>query len=271
MDIVVKKVNDFFNSYIAIIVLSVIGTIFAILELVAFFCFDLEINGIDLNTSKEDSALMIMTIFAVALSLVSLYLGFFVGIANTRGSKYASYLSFSIMIIAIILDTMAGLWLVVIELGIAIPIVIYRKNFWIQERYKEEKFNLKNMWPWLVMVGLGSIILFYGIVALWGKEIYSTSLYPGQDGSNSERSYVWYLDATVAVLGTLGNFCILFRWRLAYFWWTLSKFPLIICFVANGNYVQIFQQVIFILIDLGTVLAMTHQQREHKREKGILK
>ncbi len=266
MDTFVKKVNDFFNSYKAIVILSGIGTIFAIIELVSFFFFGMEINGISFIDAKENTILLVLTLFLVILSLVSLYLGFFVGIANTRGSKYASELTFAIVIIAMILDTFAGLWLVVIELSIAMALAFYRKGFWAKERYKEEKFKLSRMWPLVVLVGIASFVLFFGIVALWGEELYSLSLYPGEVGSNAERPYVWYLDATVGVMGVLGNVCIIFRWRLAYLWWTIAKAPLIICFAVNGNLIQIFQQAIFIIIDIGTVLAMTHQQKIHKEE-----
>lgn len=265
--VLAEKSNDFFNSMKAIMLLSIIGTIFAIIELISFFCFGMEINGISFEESKENIRLLALTIILVILSLCSLYLGFFVGIANTRGASYSSYLSFSIVVITIILDCYAGLWLMVIELGIAIPIIIYRKGFWASEKYKQEKFQLKNCWQYLFIVGIFSIILFFGIVIIWGEEIYSWSLYPGEIGSNANRSFVWYFDATVAVFGTLGNLSFLFRWRIAYLWWTIAKLPLIINCAVNGNLIQIFQQFIFLLLDLGTVLAITHQQKIHRELK----
>lgn len=265
-----EKTNTFFGTWKAIIILACIGTFFAILEIVLFFTGNIDINGLNFYNELGDvvnGAQLAVTIIAVVGSMISLYLGFFVGVANTRGSWYASYLSIAIMLLAIFLDVLAGLWLVVVELGIAIPVAYYRKNFWNKERYKEEKFKLSNFWPWLVLVAICSFILFFGIVALWGEKIYNTSLFSFMPPSNANRSYTWWLDATVATMGTMGNFCILFRWRLSYLWWTISKLPLITLFFVNGNYVQISQQFIFIAIDIGTVLAMTHQQKIHREKK----
>ncbi len=269
MDGFIKKINDFFNSHTAIIIFSIIGTIFAIVELISFFGLGMEINGVSFNEAKEDISLLILTLSLDGLALISLFLGFFVGIANTRGSIYATPLSIAIMVIMIILDAFAGLWLVALQLSISIPIVIYRKGFWAKEKYKNEKYLLKNKWPLILTIGLISVIFFFGIVILWGEQLYSFSLYPNQVGSNSQRSYVWYLDATVAAMGILGNVCLVFRWRIAYLWWTIAKIPLIICFAVNGNLVQISQQLIFFVIDMGTVLAMTYQQKLQKNEITI--
>lgn len=266
MDTVVKKVNDFFETKYSIIILSAIGTIFAVLELVLFFTGEMEINGVTFTDDLSGAKLWV-TLFAVFLSLATLYFGFFIGIANTTGSKYASQLGLIGMSMTIILDVLAGLWLVVLELGIAIPMLFFRRNFWNNEKYKEEKYSLKKMWPWIVVVGISSAAFFYGIVLLWGEQIYNTSILPFMPPSNSDRSYVWYMDASVATLGIMGNFCIIFRWRSAYIWWTAAKLPLIIAFFANGNLIQIFQQLMWLCIDMGTVLAFTHQQREHKRTK----
>lgn len=262
-----EKTNDFFNSFKVIIILSLIGTLFAVLELVLFFTGNASINGLPWDTSTS-TVQLVVTVFAVILSMVSLYLGFFVGVANTRKSWYASYLSIAIMIIAIIVDVMSGFWLVTIELGIAIPMVMYRRNFWNNERYKEDKFQLNVMWPYLLLVFFGSCVLFYGLVGLWGDEIYSTSLFPFMPPANEGDTWKYYFDATVAVLGTMGNFCIIFRWRLSYIWWTISKFFLITLFFTVSGYVQISQQVIFIFIDMGTVLAMTHQKKLHDEQKS---
>lgn len=266
MDTIVRKVNDFYNTYYAVLLFSAIGTVFAVLELWLFFTNQMNINN--LYFSECDTTIkLVTTLSAVALSLVSLYFGFFIGIAITRGSKCATQLSLVGMALAIVLDVLAGLWLVCLEFAIIIPLVIVRKFFWDRELYKEEKYQFKHMWPYLLAVGISAIVLFYGVILTLGPIIYSWSVLPWMPAANADTPYVWYMDATVAWLGVLGAFCLFFRWRQAYFWYTIAKVPLIIAFAANGLLVQISQQVIWFLIDMGTVLALTHQQSEHKKEK----
>ncbi len=261
----VKKVNDFFNSYKAIAILSSVGVVFAIVELVSFFFLGMEINGISFIESQENVELLLLTLFAVTLSLVSLFLGFFIGVANARGSKWAPNLAIISIIISLIINVMAGLWLVVMELSVVLPITFIRRSCWKREIYKDEKYSIERLWPFLLAIGICSGILFFSVVSIWGREIYSFSVYPDTVGSNADRKYIWYLDATVATLGIMGNFSFIFRWRTSYVWWTMSKLPYITCMVANGNLIQVFQMLVWIVVDMGTVLAMTHQLRERRQ------
>ncbi len=263
----VKRVNDFFNSYKAIAILSSIGVFFAIVELVAFFFFGMKINGVSFVESQENVSLLLMTLFAVTLSLISLFLGFFIGVANARGSKWAPNLAIVSIMISIVINILAGLWLVVMELSVVLPITFVRRSAWRKEIYKNEKFNIERLWPFLLGVGIFAALFFFSVVSLWGQEIYSFSVYPNTIGQNANRKYIWYLDAIVATLGIMGNFSFIFRWRTSYVWWTMSKLPYITCLISNGNLIQVFQMIIWIIVDMGTVLAMTHQLRERREMK----
>lgn len=265
MDTIVKKVNDFFHSYKAITILCSIGTVVGILELIAFFFLGMEINGVSVEQAGENIVLLLFTVFIVALALGNLFLGFLLGVLNARGSRHAANLSMAYIFMNILLNMFAGLWLVTLELLIVLPLTFYRGKFWAAEKYKNDKYTFKNYWWLVLLTAILSAILFFGLVGFFGHEIYSFTILPGQEnGSNADRAYVWYLDAVVATLGVMGNVCFIFRWRLAYVWWTMSKLPIMICFAANGNIVQIFQMMIWIVVDMGTVLAMTYQLRERK-------
>lgn len=268
MDTIVRKVNDFYKTKYAVIIFSIIGTFFGVIEIVMFFTGALEINGTSFGDETSQAQLW-TTLFAFGLSLFSLYFGFYIGIANTNKSPYASYYSAIGTAVAMIMDVLAGLWLISIELLITIPIIMYRKNFWNKERYKEEKFQFKNMWPWVLLTAIIGMIIFYGMVFLWHDQIYGYSILPWMEAPNADPKFAWkwYFDASVAWMGILGSFCFVFRWRQAYFWWTVCKVPQTILFITAGLYVQATQQVIWLLIDMGTVLALTHQISLHKKEK----
>lgn len=266
MENLTKRMNNFFESKTSIWILAGIGTIIAFMQLLAFFQFGMEINGISFDESKDDLRLLSITLSMVSLSLISLYVGFAVSIADTRGNKWATYLGLILYFLAIVIDCFAGLWMTVMELAFVMPILIYRKGFWEKERYKEDKFQFKNLWPITLVTLAISLIFFYLIVILWGDIIYHWSLYPGEIGSNYEREWFWYVDAFVSSVGVVANVCIIFRWRIAYLFWTIGKFPLFILYGMNGQYVQIFQSLVWLIVDSLTVLALTHQQSEHKKE-----
>lgn len=268
MENITAKVHEFFESKWSMITFSIVGTVFAIVEIVLFSLGIIEINGITIGDGNPINNWQIfVTTFSVTMSLFSLYFGFYVSVLNTRKSKNASLYAIVNMILFLIIDLMAGLWLVVFEYSFAIILMMFRNGFWERESYKKEKYNLKNMWWVLVITGLGAAALYFGLVLLAGESIYNNSLFPGMPPSNEQREWVWYLDALTAILGTMGSICMFFRWRLAYFFWTIITIPIVPALFVNGNYIQIFELVIWVFIDIATVLAITHQQKEYIKKK----
>lgn len=269
MDKISERMNNFFESKWSMIIFSIIGFFIAILELSLFFGGIIEINGISLSNTADISFFQKwFTFFVVVIALVSLVLGFLSSVLNTRNSKYAWLIALVSLLISLFLDLMAGLWMVVIEYSIAIVLVLFRKGFWLRQSYKEEKYQLKNMWWLLIVVAIVMSLIFFGIVGFFGKEVYSWH-FPGMEAPNKGKEWVWWFDAITAVLGVLGAVSLFFRWRIAFVFWSIVIIPIIPIFFINGNYIQIFQMILWFIIDFGVALAMTHQQKEYVSKEKV--
>lgn len=269
MDKIVKKTNDFFESKWAMIIFSIIGILIAIIEITLFLTGVIEINGIEFGSGNEVTSFQKnFTALIVALALISLFLGFWSSVENTRRSNHAWLVALLSLILSLFLDIMAGLWMVTIEYTVAIILVLIRRGFWKSERYKEEKFALKNLWWLLVVVGIVSSVFFFSLVGFWGEEIYSLH-FPGMVAPNKDMEWIWWLDAFTAALGVLGALSMLFRWRIAFLFWGIVVFPIMPAFFVNGNYIQIFQMLLWFIIDMAVVLAMTHQQKEYVNKDNV--
>lgn len=260
-----EKVDNFFNSMYSIISLSVLGGIIAIIELVLFFTGAIDINGIswesDIKTVK-----LIITMFAVVISLTSLYLGFITGIADVRNSKWASHLTVALLTLSITVDILAGLWLVVFQLAICIGIIFYRKKFWLEGKYKLEENRFKNRWPLFVGSAALLIVTFYPLAWFGGDTLYGFTILPGQEAVNEGKRIIYMCDATAAICGILGNIACVFRWRMAHIVWSIGKIPTIYMFASTGNLVPIFQQLIWLAMDMASILAITHQREEYIKD-----
>lgn len=260
MNSITKKVNDFYDSKWSIIIFSIVGTVFAFIEILLFAFNVININGVWENTATQEE--LIGTSIAVGLALFSLYYGFWVSVANTRKSSYAWFLALISMIVFLITDLMAGLWMVTIEYTFAICLIIYRRSFWAKEKYKLEQNQLKNKWWLLVLVGVIAGTIYFTLVGVWGEQIYSHGAF-GMPAANKDDKWVWYLDAITATLGSMGTLAMLFRWRIAYVIWAIVSILIVPPFIKVGNYVQIFQILMWTVIDVLTVLALTHQQKDY--------
>lgn len=252
------NVNKFYSSTRSIYIFCGIATIVGLVQLLAFALGWLEVNG-TVNEPGYAAMEKFWAWFAIIISVINCYVSFYMCILNSRGNSSFLWWAVGMNVLTFIVNAMAGMWLLNIQILIVLPLVFVRYYAWENGWYEKESLKIKNSWWWLYLIGILVFIMFILIVVLWGEQIYSGTVNEGQ-------KMLWYFDAISAALQVFANMLLIFKVRQAYLWMEISKIPFIALYVHSGNIVPTIQQVIYFTMDCATVLAWTSQLKEKNSE-----
>ncbi len=282
--LIMNKVNWFYGTFYSVILFCGIATLFGVFSIVQYAWMGGSINGttIEMNVVGRQ----ILAWFTIFLSLISIYVGFISSILVARGKASFVFWMTTMNALLVVTNGLAGLWLLNIQIIICFPLLAIRYHVWKYELYEQEKYSFKNI-GWIVyVIAIGFTIAFFGIVGLWGEEIYSVSTNPEMninlagtvqeiggievDYSDIEvHQYLWYLDALTASLGMAGNLAAVFKWRHNYLWMSIQKVPQIWLLSIGHNWVPIVQVLIWFTLDMSTILTWTAQSLDSKNKKML--
>ncbi len=258
-DRVSEKVNKFYSSTKSIYIFCAIATVVGLIQLIAFAFGWLEVNGTS-NSSMFSSGEKFWAWFAMIISIINCYVSFYMCILNSRGNSSFLWWAVGMNILTFVINSMAGMWMLNLQILIVLPLVFIRYYAWENKWYEKEKLQLKNSWWWLYLISALVLIMFILIVFLFGEKIYSGTI-------NEDQKLLWYFDAISGALQVIANMLLIFKVRQAYLWMEISKIPFVILYINSGNIVPTIQQVIYFTMDCATVLAWTSQLKKEKFEK----
>lgn len=256
-----EKVNKFYSSTTSIYIFCAIATVVGVVQLVAFACGWLEVNGTS-NTSDFSSMAKFWAWFAMIISVINCYVSFYMCILNSRGNSSFLWWAVGMNVLTFIVNAMAGMWMLNLQILIVLPLVFVRYYAWEKKWYEKESLQIQNSWWWLYLISALVFILFIMIVVLWGEQIYSGTINEGQ-------KMLWYFDAISGALQVVANMLLIFKVRQAYLWMEISKIPFVILYINSGNIVPTIQQLIYFTMDCATVLAWTSQLNKEKKELEV--
>ncbi len=256
-----EKVNKFYSSSMSIYIFCGIATLVGIIQLIAFAFGWLEVNG-TANTSNFTTSEKFWAWFATIISIVNCYVAFYMCILNSRGSSSFLWWAVGMNVLTFIVNAMAGMWMLNLQILIVLPLVFVRYYAWENKWYEKEELQIKNSWWWLYLISILIFIMFILIVEQWGEQIYNGTINEGQ-------KMLWYFDAISAALQVIANMFLIFKVRQAYLWMELSKIPFIILYINSGNIVPTIQQVIYFTMDCATVLAWTSQLKKKEELETV--
>lgn len=254
-----QKIDNFFHSARSVFFFAGVAAIIAIIQITCFLFTNLEINGIKHGDEKEFLAWL-----SIAVAMLNVFAGYYVSILMARGAVKSIYWNLVALTTLVLVNSFAGLWMLVIQYIIIALTQPLRYYIWKYKKYKDPKWGFKNLRWIMVIINIIIVIFFFGLVILWGEQIYSSSW-------SSEQPWAWYLDATFASLSLMGSIAATFRWRHAYAYWGIVSLPLISLYLFTGNWILAGQDLIWLMLDIATVLAMTHQRYDKTAEfKALL-
>ncbi len=247
------KANEFYKSVKAVWVFSTIATVFGLIQLISFIFLGAEVNGATATTGTQWQIAMAWTVTIVAV--VNCWIGFYMGIQNSRGASSFFIWALLTNALSFFINAMAGMWLVNIAVVLSIPTIFIRYIVWKGELQEKEEWSFKKIWWWVYLICAFLFVAFFVLVAAWGEEIYAHAW----NSDPEQYRYLWYIDALTAGLTIIANIVLIFKWRQAYFWFTIMKIPLFVLYIESGNIVPLIQQCIYLTMDAGTVMAWTAQ------------
>lgn len=245
-----SKINTFFNSKKCIFLFFGLGLIITALELFLFFFGGMEINGYDSENN------MLLPMMAVVFSILSLYIGIWADVENTRGSKKATWVAFFSIVFAAVVNLLAGLILCFVYSIISCLLLVVRKISWEREWYRQERFSYAKIGNLIGVINILIVVSFFGIVVLFGNELYGNT-------PLDSKKFEWFQDAFVASVSLMGAVALVFRWKMGYVWWGVSNIPLIFFFLFTGNLIPSFHHILTLFIDMTVVMALSHQERDY--------
>lgn len=242
-----NKVNNFFGSWWSVITLSIIATIFGIIQITAFISGKLEINGITNDGTISGQQLTWAWIVTIA-GVISCYLSFYQCILYSN-SNYKFIFPFIVTQTCVfIVQWFAGMVLMNVEIIISTTVAVIWSFYWKHDLLSNPKFTWDNMKKYIRPVVVFIIVAMLVVCGVWGEQIYNGTPLDG-------FRYQQWFDAIAAGLWSVGYIYLIFKLKRAFLFYEIGRIPFIALYVMTGNITNVVLQVITTIIDAGTIMA----------------
>ncbi len=266
-----EKVNDFYASNLAVWFFMTATTIFALLQVILYSLNLMQVNGSTIEAAAN-SHHTISNWILLAASIFACYAGFMGGILLFRGSLNFIYWHNASTILAIVTQSLAGMWF-----GAFVSAYFILTNsirFYLWKRDLVNKWNFSNeiilisslIYLFVLLVLLNSISFFFG------DQLYKNSIYiENPDGTTIGwmLPYNYQFDATGASLNMAAAVLLIFKNRWAFVLFALGKVFTIWNYADAGLIVPIVQMMLFWVMDFTGFIGWSIQDEDGTETKIV--
>ncbi len=250
--VIAISINEFYKTNLSLVIFTSIIGIFSIVQICLFGLGVTSLNG---KFAYEQSGFdLAFSWFIILFTMIGSVSGFVGAILNIRKSSnfvwFASLMSLSGIVAAIA----AGAIYVSISGTIMLILTIVRYFKWKNEEIVADEVitegsNKKIFWLCITFL-IFMIITLNTINIIFGSKIYSNSW-----NSDTSLRWTWHLDAIGASLEMTATIMIIFKYRISYAFYFISKIFYVIIFSKAGNYISVVNYALAMITDASGFIA----------------